>query len=69
MAVSGAALRTAPPATKRSVRHRQELEANSLQEAAVDDPASVEEEECENPIATSNIMKEIQQEIDESGGR
>lgn len=65
--VAAAALRAAPSPTKRSVRQRLEPEADSLQEASVDDPATVEEEACDDPDPSSHIMKEMQQEMDESG--
>lgn len=65
--MAAAALRSAPPPTKRSVQQRLEPEADSLQEASVEDPATVEEEVCDEPDPL--FIKDMQQEMDESGAR
>lgn len=69
MPVAAATPQTAPPPTKRSVRQRLEPETNSLEEASVDDPLFIEEEACDDPDPSSHIMKEMQEEMDESGVR
>uniref|UniRef100_A0A0P4WG60 C2H2-type domain-containing protein n=1 Tax=Scylla olivacea TaxID=85551 RepID=A0A0P4WG60_SCYOL len=62
-----AGLRTTPLSHKRSVGQRIEPHVSALQEVSVDEPVATEEEACEEPGLSSDVIaKEFQEEIDES---